>query len=119
MGLFGADLAPFSLGIPSVPWSSGVLSSVSRTPGREDPMTRLKKTWQPAEEGRALAAELHQVLDISHRQAKGLIDAGCVKVNGEPAHSYGLRLKAEDKIAVAYDPDTTYQTLPQPRKALD
>ncbi len=82
-------------------------------------MTRLKKTWQPAEEGRALATELHQVLDISHRQAKGLIDAGCVKVNGEPAHSYGLRLKAEDKVAVAYDPDTTYQTLPQPRKALD
>lgn len=82
-------------------------------------MTRLKKNWQPAEAGRALAAELHIVLEVSHRQAKGLIDAGCVKVNGEPAHGYGLRLKSEDKIAVAYDPDTTYQTLPQPRKALD
>ncbi len=82
-------------------------------------MTRLKKTWQPAEEGRALATELHQTLDISHRQAKGLVDAGCVKVNGEAAKGYGQRLKAGDQVSVAYDPDTTYQTLPPPRRQLE
>ena len=81
-------------------------------------MTRLKKAWQSAE-GRALATELHQVLEVSHRQAKGIIDAGCVKVNGEAVHTYGLRLKAEDRVAVDYDPDTVYQTLPAPRKQLD
>lgn len=82
-------------------------------------MTRLKKAWQPEAEGRALATELHQVLDVSHRQAKGLIDAGCVRVNGERAQGYGLRLKPEDRVAVDYDPDTVYQTLPQPRRQLD
>jgi 23S rRNA pseudouridine1911/1915/1917 synthase len=41
-----------------------------------------------------------------------------VKVNGTEAHSYGLRLKAGDSIAVAYDPARTYQALPSPRKAL-
>ncbi len=82
-------------------------------------MTRLKKTWQLAEDGQALATELHTVLTVSHRQAKGLIDAGCVKINDEPAHVYGLRLKTGDRVAVDYDPDTVYQTMPQPRKQLD
>jgi len=82
-------------------------------------MTRLKKAWQPTEEGRALATELHLVLEVSHRQAKGLIDAGCVKIGGESVHIYGQRLKPEDHIAVEYDPGTVYQTLPQPRKQLD
>ena len=82
-------------------------------------MTRLKKAWQPTEEGTALATELHKVLEVSHRQAKGLIDAGCVKIGGESVHIYGQRLKLEDHIAVEYDPETVYQTLPQPRKQLD
>ncbi len=82
-------------------------------------MTRLNKTWNAANSDNALAAELHEVLEISHRQAKGLVDAGCVKVNGTEAHSYGLRLKAGDDIAVAYDSARTYQALPKPRKALD
>jgi len=82
-------------------------------------MSRLKKAWQPAAEGRALATELHIVLEVSHRQAKGLIDSGCVKINGESVHIYGHRLKAGDQLAVDYDPDTVYQTLPQPRKQLD
>lgn len=82
-------------------------------------MTRLKKAWQPAEGGRALATELHKVLEVSHRQAKGLVDAGCVKIDGESVHIYGQRLKPEDHIAVDYDPETVYQTLPQPRKQLD
>ena len=81
-------------------------------------MTRLKKAWQPAEAGRALATELHQVLAISHRQAKGLIDAGCVRIDGEPVHLYGHRLKPEDHLAVDYDPDTVYQTLPQPKQQI-
>ena len=87
--------------------------------GREVGMTRLKKAWQPAEGGRALATELHKVLEISHRQAKGLIDAACVKVNGEAAQGYGQRLSAEDRIAVDYDPNTAYQALPPPKKQLD
>jgi 23S rRNA pseudouridine1911/1915/1917 synthase len=82
-------------------------------------MTRLKKAWQPSKDGGALATELHTQLQVSHRQAKGVIDAGCVKVNGEVVHLYGHRLKSGDHLTVDYDPDTVYQTMPQPRKQLE
>lgn len=82
-------------------------------------MARLSKTWVAEAEDTALAAELHTKLEISHRQAKGLVDSGCVKVNGTEAFSYGLRLKAGDSIAVAFDSARTYQALPKPRKAVD
>ena len=78
-------------------------------------MARLNKTWQAGEDHSALAAELHRVLGVSHRQAKGIIDAGCVRVNGEMVHTHGHRTKAGDEIAVAFDPDTTYQELPPPK----
>lgn len=82
-------------------------------------MARLSKTWKAETEDTALAAELHTALEVSHRQAKGLVDSGCVKVNGTEAHSYGLRLKVGDVLEVGFDPARTYQALPKPRKALD
>jgi len=82
-------------------------------------MSRLNKSWQAGEGKTALATELHTVLAVSHRQAKGIIDGGCVKVNGELVHGYGQRLMPGDKVEVTYDPDTAYQTLPQPRKQID
>lgn len=82
-------------------------------------MARLSKSWHVTEESSALAAELHRILEVSHRQAKGLIDASCVKVNGQVARSHGLRLKAGDKIDVGYDPDTVYTVLPPARKQLE
>ncbi|MCE1229577.1 MAG: RluA family pseudouridine synthase [Firmicutes bacterium] len=79
-------------------------------------MARLNKSWK-AESGEvALAAELHRVLEISHRQAKGLIDSGCVKVNGEEARSHGLRLKEGDALMVDWDSARTYQALPSTRR---
>ena len=82
-------------------------------------MARLDETWKVAVDGAALATELHSKLKISHRQAKGLIDAGCVKVNGQGANSYGLRLKPEDAVAVSFDPDMVYTALPKPSKSAD
>jgi len=82
-------------------------------------MSRLNKSWQAGEGKPALATELHRVLEVSHRQAKGILDAGCVKVNGEEARSYGLRLEPGAKVTVDYDPDTVYTALPPPRKQLD
>jgi 23S rRNA pseudouridine1911/1915/1917 synthase len=82
-------------------------------------VARLNKTWKTEAQEIALAAELHSILGISHRQAKGLVDSGCVQVNGTEAHSYGLRLKAGDSIAVTFDSARAYQALPKPRKALD
>ena len=80
-------------------------------------MARLDRTWTVEAEGSPLATELHRVLEVSHRQAKGLIDAACVKVNGEVASTYGLRLAAGDRVAVKGE-ERSYQPLPKPRKGL-
>jgi 23S rRNA pseudouridine1911/1915/1917 synthase len=80
-------------------------------------MARLNETWKVAVEGTALATELHSRLKISHRQAKGLIDAGCVKVNGQAARTYGHRLQPEDAVEVGFDPDMVYTALPRPSKS--
>jgi 23S rRNA pseudouridine1911/1915/1917 synthase len=82
-------------------------------------MTRLNETWKVAVEGTALATELHARLKISHRQAKGLIDAGCVKIQGQAAHSYGTRLKVDEELEVSFDPDMVYTALPRPSKSSD
>ncbi len=80
-------------------------------------MARLNKTWNVEAEASALATELHHVLEISHRQAKGLLDASCVTVNGEPTTKYGVRLKAGDAIAVKFDDATIYKELPKPKRS--
>jgi 23S rRNA pseudouridine1911/1915/1917 synthase len=78
-------------------------------------MARLNKTWKVEDGGAALAGELHRILEISHRQAKGLIDSGCVKINGKDPSGHGQRLVLGDEIAVGFDPGTRYQTLPPAR----
>lgn len=80
-------------------------------------MARLDKTWKAELEDEALAAELHRVLEVSHRQAKGLLDASCVTVNGQAATKYGLRLKAGDTIAVRFDDSTIYKELPKAKRS--
>ncbi len=80
-------------------------------------MARLDKTWKAEVEDEALAAELHRVLEVSHRQAKGLLDASCVTVNGQAATKYGLRLKAGDTIAVRFDDSTIYKELPKAKRS--
>jgi len=82
-------------------------------------MTRTNETWKVTVEGAALATELHTKLNISHRQAKGLIDAGCVKVNGMEGRAYGVRLHADENITVNFDPEQTYTALPHPSKSKD
>ncbi len=79
-------------------------------------MTRSNRTWTVEAGGAALAGELHRGLGVSHRQAKGLIDSGCVKVNGQDPSGHGHRLAAGDTVAVAWDADTRYRALPPARK---
>ncbi len=79
-------------------------------------MARIEREWQAEQEGAALATEVHRVLVVSHRQAKGFIDGRCVTVNGATAETYGLRLKPGDRVKVSFDPERTYEVLPAPRK---
>ncbi len=80
-------------------------------------MARLDKTWKAEVEDEALAAELHRVLEVSHRQAKGLLDASCVTVNGLAATKYGLRLKVGDTVSVRFDDSTIYKELPKAKRS--
>ncbi len=84
-------------------------------------MAKLDQAWtvEAHHGGSALAAELHRHMGLSHRQAKGLIDARCVKVNGEVATKHGLRLEAGDKVEAAFDPALKYDPIPSPKGALD
>ena len=79
-------------------------------------MARIEREWQAEHEASALASELHRIMVISHRQAKGFIDCNCVTVNGEIVQKHGHRLKAGDRVRVEFDPEQTYEVLPPERK---
>jgi 23S rRNA pseudouridine1911/1915/1917 synthase len=80
-------------------------------------MAQTQKTFTADQVDEALATALHRVLEISHRQAKGLIDANCVKVNGADPTGHGQRLIAGDKLEVSFDAATVYKALPKPTKS--
>jgi len=84
-------------------------------------MAKLDQAWtvEAHHAGSALAAELHRHMGVSHRQAKGLIDARCVTVNGETATKYGARIESGDKVAAVYDPALKYDPLPALKGAGD
>ena len=79
-------------------------------------MARIEREWVTAQDGQALASELHKIMVISHRQAKGFIDGRCVTVNDEIAESYGQRLKPGETIKVVFDPERTYDVMPASKK---
>ncbi|WP_257314066.1 RluA family pseudouridine synthase [Geothrix fuzhouensis] len=79
-------------------------------------MARIEREWKAEHEGSALASELHRVMVISHRQAKGFIDGHCVTVNGETVEKHGHRLNPGDTVKVVFDPELTYDVLPAARK---
>ncbi len=79
-------------------------------------MARIEREWLAEQEGMALATEVHRVLVVSHRQAKGFIDGRCVSVNGETADKYGFRLKVGDRVKVDFDSERTYEVLPPAKK---
>lgn len=74
-------------------------------------MARINDDWKVEQEG-ALAAEVKRHLGLSVRQAKGLIDAGCVKVNGEVVSKHGHRLASGDSVHANFDPALKYDLAP-------
>ena len=79
-------------------------------------MARIEREWLAEHEGTALASELHKTMVISHRQAKGFLDGGCVSVNGEVITKHGLRMKVGDKVGVIFDSERTYDVIPPKNK---
>jgi 23S rRNA pseudouridine1911/1915/1917 synthase len=80
-------------------------------------MGKQKQNWTADRDGAAISGELRRILGVSHRQAKGLVDAGCVAINSEKVRTYGHRLKVGDTVAVTFDPDSAYHESPRPSKS--
>jgi len=78
-------------------------------------MERRNISVPKAHGGEAVARILHDGLNVPHNTAKGLIDAGCVTINGRPARSHGQRCEGGDVVEVRFDPERRYEPRPQPR----
>ncbi|HJV90091.1 MAG TPA: RluA family pseudouridine synthase, partial [Holophagaceae bacterium] len=76
-------------------------------------MARINEEWT-VETEIALAAAVKDKLGLSVRQAKGLLDAGLIKVNGEVATKHGQRVQAGDSIHANFDPQLKYDLKPRP-----
>src|SRR5438552_6931434 len=65
--------------------------------------------------GEAVARIIHDGLGVAHATAKGLIDEGCVTLNGRPVTTHGQRVAAGDVVEVRFDPARHYHPIPTPR----
>ncbi|HJW34184.1 MAG TPA: RluA family pseudouridine synthase, partial [Holophagaceae bacterium] len=76
-------------------------------------MARINEEWIVETEG-ALAAVVKDKLGLSVRQAKGLLDAGLIKVDGVVASKHGQRVKAGSALHANFDPQLKYDLKPRP-----
>src|SRR5262245_37229888 len=65
--------------------------------------------------GEAIARVVHDGLGVAHATAKGLIDAGCVTINGRAVRSYGQRCSGGDVVEIRFDPERRYHPTPPSR----
>lgn len=68
--------------------------------------------------GRRLDHLVKQLSSLSHSQVLGLIDHGCVLLNGAIATQPADRLRAGDQIELRYDANQRYHPRPKPRRNL-
>jgi len=71
-----------------------------------------------ADVGKTLQALLHERVGLSHSRARGLIDAGGVRLAGGhpvPAGEYARRVAAGERFEIQLDPQRRYQPKPKER----
>lgn len=68
--------------------------------------------------GRRLDHLVKQLSGLSHSQVLGLIDHGCVQVNGSVATQPSERLREGDQVELRYDANQRYHPRPKPRRNL-
>ncbi|SMP46994.1 23S rRNA pseudouridine1911/1915/1917 synthase [Neorhodopirellula lusitana] len=72
------------------------------------PVQTLSETATDETAGRADALVRHMT-EVSHSQVRGLIDRGCVTVNGKPCTDGGKPVAAGDVVSIRYDPTQRYR----------
>jgi len=58
--------------------------------------------------GRTVQRLLHERLPASNAEAKGLIAAGCVRLNGRPVEKPDVRVRGGDTLEIVHDPERRY-----------
>ena len=58
---------------------------------------------------------VQKLTGASRRQVVGILERGCVKLNGAACNAPTVRLKPGDKVEVRYDPAQRYRPKPKPR----
>ncbi|MGH9869697.1 MAG: RluA family pseudouridine synthase [Candidatus Polarisedimenticolia bacterium] len=65
--------------------------------------------------GRTLTAVLREAAAVSHAIARGIIEAGLVRVRGRVVRDPAHRLSEGDELLARFDPDLRYRTAARPR----
>ena len=60
-------------------------------------------------------AFVRAICETSHSQSPGMIDHGCVSINGAPCADPGTPLRVGDAVGVRYDPTQRYREKKQKR----
>ncbi|MCC9644765.1 RluA family pseudouridine synthase [Rhodopirellula sp. JC740] len=72
------------------------------------PLTSVSTTVDETTEGR-VDVIVRELSETSRAQARGLIDHGCVTINGNPCRSVGTTVKSGDLVAVKFDKNQRYR----------
>jgi 23S rRNA pseudouridine1911/1915/1917 synthase len=70
-------------------------------------MTTLSATIDENNAGR-VDRVVRQLTESSHSQVRGILDHGCVSVNGDPCHSGDVSVAVGDVVAIRFDPTQRY-----------
>ena len=72
------------------------------------PLTSVSTTVDETNEGR-VDIIVRELSETSRSQARGMIDHGCVMINGSPCKSVGTTVKPGDLVAIRYDKHQRYR----------
>lgn len=79
------------------------------------PLKEIRLRLGPAEAGRTLAAVIKAAGGLSHAAARGLIEHGLARLNGEAIRKPVHRVAEGDLLEVRFDPETRYREKGEPR----
>ncbi len=76
---------------------------------------KLVEIAQVVQQPQRLGKLVHGLTGLPHAAVRGLIDHGCVLLDGEAAASAGLEVPAGARLEIRYDPQRGYPAKPRPR----
>lgn len=82
-------------------------------------MRELEHRVQEGEAGRTVASLLHDLGGVSHRNARGIVEAGLLRLDGRTLEDPVARVEAGQVLTARFDPARRYPTRPRVRRTLE